>query len=57
MRVLSSFATCKVGLFNSNARPFGALGVSLPVCLCVGDADFFFFNIKSRVTSANFQVT
>lgn len=25
------------------ARPFSALGMSLRVCLCVGDTDFFFF--------------
>lgn len=40
------------------ARPFSALGMSLRVCLCVGDTVIIFLRyVKSRVTSANFQVT
>lgn len=37
------FATCKLGLFGSNARPFNALGVCLRVvclCVCWGHCDF-----------------
>lgn len=42
------------------ARPFSTLGMSLRVCLCVGDTDFFFFFKIYQIQghpSANFQVT
>lgn len=52
-RVLCTFATCELGLFNSNIKSFSALGVYLR--MSVGDAAVL--DMSGSVSTANFQVS